>query len=254
MNWKKRESCKMRDLRFLPSKEDLLPLGKGCAIALVLGLLFYDSFLAVLLLTPLALLYVRKERRVRKQNRIRTTGFQFKDMILSMAASQRAGYSVENAVLEAGRDMALLHGKNSIICREIALMAKGLANNRTLEDLFGDFAERSLHPDIREFADVIGLAKRGSGNLTGVIADTASIMAERIETERKIMVMIAAKKTEARLMEAVPLFIIFYVGFTNPGFFDPLYHNVFGIVFMTVALLVYLAAYRMIERMIDIRL
>ena len=60
------------------------------------------------------------------------------------------------------------------------------------------------------------------------------------------------ERLESQLMEAVPLFIILYVGTANDGFFEPLYHNIAGIVMMTCALAVYLAAYIMIEKLITI--
>ena len=221
---------------------------------LLLALLFYDSLYVLPLLAPLAIPYLKQERERAETNRARQMGLRFKDAILSIAASQRAGYSVENAVAEAVKDMALLYGAESDICGELGIILRGLSHNRTMEEMLDGFAARSGHPDIREFAEVFRIARRGGGNLSAVIADTAAVIADRTECERQIQVMTAGKRLEAKLMQAVPLFIICYIGFTNPGFFDPLYHNVFGIVLMSAALGVYLAAYFMMERMVTIRL
>ena len=38
---------------------------------------------------------------------------------------------------------------------------------------------------------------------------------------------------------------------TNPSYFDPLYHNLFGIMMMTVVLVIYYIAYRMSEKILD---
>lgn len=218
----------------------------------VLGKLFYDSFFGILALCPLAVIYLKRERERIRKERVRRIGIQFKDAILSVAATQRAGYSAENAFVEAARDMALLHGKDSDIVEELHLIERGLNNNLTLEDLLTALSARWDHPDITEFAEVFRVAKRDGGNVNGVIADTAGLIADKIETERQIDVLIAAKRLEARLMEIVPLFIILYVGMTNRGFFAPLYHNAAGILFMTGALLAYLSAYWMTERIIAI--
>ena len=219
---------------------------------LLLGRLFYDSWIATLLLTPLLVPFLKRERRILQQNRRRALGIQFKDAIRSVAASQRAGYSVENAFLEARNDMASLYGKESPICRELEIIGKGIQNARTLEDMLQAFAQRTKHPDIMEFADIFRVAKRGGGNMTQVIADTVRIISDKAEAERQIGVIISGKRTESRLMEAVPLLIILYIGFTNAGFFEPLYHNVIGIVIMTVALALYIAAYLMIESIVEI--
>lgn len=56
----------------------------------------------------------------------------------------------------------------------------------------------------------------------------------KLDTEKEIAVMIA-EKAKARLMEVIPFFIILYIGLTNQGFFDPLYHNLSGIFIMSAA-------------------
>ena len=251
---KKQESSRLRGLPFRLTKRDVKPLLTGLSVLVLLALLFYDSLLVLPLLLPLLKPWLKQERERMETDRARQIGLRFKDAILSIAASQRAGYSVENAVAEAGKDMALLYGADSDICHELGIILQGLHHNRSMEEMLERFAARSGHPDIREFAEVFRIARRGGGNLPAVIADTAGVIADRVECERQIRVMIAGKRLEARLMQFVPLFIIFYIGFTNPGFFDPLYHNLFGIAFMSVALGVYLAAYFMMERMVHIRL
>ena len=239
-------------MRFPFTRDDIVPLAKGIGIVLLLGRLFYDSWIAVPVLAPLLIPFLKRERRMLQSKRRRMLGIGFKDAIRSVAASQRAGYSVENAFLEARSDMATLYGKDSLICRELDVIAKGIKNALTLEDMLQTFAQRTKHPDILEFADIFRVAKRGGGNMTQVIADTVKIISDKAEAERQIGVIIAAKRMESRLMEAVPLLIILYIGLTNRGFFEPLYHNVAGVIIMTIALLVYLAAYLMIESIIDI--
>ena len=201
---------------------------------------------------PLMIFYVKNERKSRDKKRRRVIGLQFRDAILSASAGMKAGSSVEHAFVDAGRDMALLHGASSRICEEIQIMAKGLANNLTLEELLWRMAERTDHDDIREFAEVFRIAKRSGGNMTQIINDTAKVISDRIEVEHQIVVITSAKRLEAHLMEVVPLFIILYIGITTPGFFAPLYHNIFGCIFMTVALVIYVFAYLTAERIIEI--
>ena len=64
--------------------------------------------------------------------------------------------------------------------------------------------------------------------------------------------LISAKRMEARIMNLVPFFIIFYISLTSSGFFDPLYHNLFGIAFMTACAGLYITAYLMSERIVNI--
>ena len=53
-------------------------------------------------------------------------------------------------------------------------------------------------------------------------------------------------------MNMVPFFIIFYISISSPGFFDVLYHNPFGIVLMSICMVVYMAAYLMSEKIVNI--
>ncbi len=55
-------------------------------------------------------------------------------------------------------------------------------------------------------------------------------------------------------MKGIPIFILIYLSLSSPGFLAPLYHNIFGIIVMTVLLLMYLAALMVIEHIIAIEI
>ena len=177
---------------------------------------------------------------------------QFKDMILSVAANQRAGYSIENAFRESYRDMEMLYGAKGLICMEIKHIMVGLDNNVVLEKLLYELGRRSHEPDIMQFADIFFIAKISGGNMPDILAKTASVIEQKMETDREIQLMVSAKKMEQKIMNAVPFLIMFYVSSTSKGFFDVLYHNLAGIVIMTVCLGFYGAAYRLSRRIVEI--
>ena len=88
--------------------------------------------------------------------------------------------------------------------------------------------------------------------MTDILAKTAAVIEQKTETDKEIQLMISSRKMEQKIMNMVPFLIIFYVGSTSKGFFDVLYHNVLGIVIMTVCLGFYMAAYMLSERIVDI--
>ena len=177
---------------------------------------------------------------------------QFKDLILSLSANQRAGYSIENAFREAYRDMEMLYGLKSPICQEVRHIILGLENNVVLEKLLYSLGVRSSQQDIMQFADVFLIAKRSGGNMTDILEKTAAVIEQKIETDKEIQLMISAKKMEQKIMNMVPFLIIFYIGTTSKGFFDVLYHNLIGIVIMTICLGFYGAAYLLSKRIVEI--
>ncbi len=165
---------------------------------------------------------------------------QFKDWIGTVVSGLQAGYSVENAFLKAGREMALLYGEETDIRKEIHNMEHLLANNITLEKILLDFGERSCSEDIRNFAEVFAAGKRSGGDLREMIENCCEIIVMKIDTEREIRTLLHGKAIEQKVMCFVPFGIIAYISVSSPGYFDPLYQNPIGIAVMTAGMIFYL--------------
>lgn len=56
---------------------------------------------------------------------------------------------------------------------------------------------------------------------------------------------------EQNIMKLMPFGILLYIGFSYPGYFDALYHNLRGMGIMTLCLIVYLGAYALGEYIIQ---
>ena len=225
---------------------------QGILIDVLFGRLFFDSWIACLLLSPITVLWTVFQKTIDRQHRIRLLGVQFRDAIYSVLTNLKAGYSVENAFHEALKDVQLLYGKESDISMYLGKISKGLSNNIPLEKLITAMGKESQNTDIQDFASVFQVAKRSGGNMTDIIERTINVISQKIAVEEEIDVLISARRFEARIMDCVPFFIIFYISLTSPGFFDVLYHNPFGIVFMTVCMIIYIAAYCLSERIVNI--
>lgn len=236
----------------LQGKEGILCVLEGVGVVAMIGYFFYHSWIACLCLAPVLFLFLKDKKKELARKRRQELGIQFKDMILSVAASQKAGYSIENAFRESYRDMEMLYGAKSLICTEIRHIMAGLDNNVVLEKLLYDLGMRSHEPDIMQFADVFYIAKRSGGNMTDILAKTAVVIEQKMETDKEIQLMVSARRMEQRIMNAVPFLIIFYVSSTSRGFFDVLYHNLVGIAVMTVCLGLYGVAYRLSKRIVEI--
>ncbi len=247
------ENLKRQVLLYPPKKSDWIILIEGIGILLLFGWFFYRSFWASLILLPMLIpFYINAKRKAEEKYR-HNLGIEFRDAILSVSTSAKAGYSMENAFVYSYKDMKQLYGASSAICKELSRIEKGLRNNVVLEKLLYDLGERSRSADIREFASVFTVAKRSGGNMTEIMSNTIDLIGDRMDIEKEIDVLISAKRMEARIMEIVPFGIVFYVGLANPGFFDPLYHNLPGILLMTICMLVYVTGFFMIEKIIEIK-
>lgn len=222
-------------------------------VAVILSIFFYRSFAAVILMTPVGLYYLtlltgKKEREKRESLRN-----EFKEAILSIAANLRAGYAVENAFRETLQELKMLYGAEAAIYREFFKIVQGLANQVSIETLMKQFAERTRIPEVREFADVFAIAKKSAGNLTEIIEEAAETISGKIDVEREVQVLTAAKRLEQNIMSVIPFAIIFYVSVTSAGYFDVLYETPAGRAIMTACFAVYAAAYLLGKKISEIQ-
>ncbi|MDE5933460.1 MAG: hypothetical protein K2H40_13415 [Lachnospiraceae bacterium] len=236
----------------LNGREWLLYLAEGMLLIGIFAYFFYRSVWACLLLLPALSAFLKQKKKELAKRRRQELNVQFKDAILSVSANQKAGYSVENAFKEAYRDMAMLYGEESPICRELYAIGRGLDNNVVLEKLLYDLGCRSHVQDIMQFAEVFLIAKRNGGNMTEILSETASTIEQKTAVDKEIEVLLSSRKMEQKIMNVVPFFIIFYINLTSKGFFDVLYHNPAGILIMTICLAVYLAAFTISGKIVEI--
>ncbi len=239
--------CYSMDMR-----ERLIYTIRGILLVLFLSWFFYRSLWALPFLSPLVFLYLKETGKQLAEERRRELTLQFRDMILSVAAGLQAGYSMENAFFEARRDVERLYGAKSAMAGELVRMEKGVGNNIPLEALLLDLGKRSGEGDIEDFAEVFSIAKRAGGNMNDIIRRSAEVAGNKIEVKREIRTLLSSRKYEQRIMNLIPFLIVAYLQLTSPGFFDVLYHNPAGIAVMTGALAVYLAAYLLARKLVEI--
>lgn len=240
-------------LQSLRQPGNALPVLQSLAILAGVSLVFYQSLLAVLFLLPLIAPLTRRFQRRRKEQRRARLMAEFRELLSSLLTALKAGYAPENAFREAYKEMIFLFGEDGQISVELLQILHGLDNHIPLEDLLYGFAARSEIEEIMEFADVFAIAKRRGGNLTEILERTDGLIRDRIDVENEIRLLLASRRYEQTVMDIVPFGIIIYIGTTSPGFFDAMYHNAFGILVMSACLAAYLAAFRLSERIMDIK-
>lgn len=226
-------------------------IARAVGIVLLFAWFFYRSVWAAAILSPIGFFYMRKRRKEILQKRKRELAVQFRECILSVAASLRAGYSVENAFSDSLGDMKLLYGREADISRELAVIKKGLVINIPLEELLWDLGRRSCVSVILDFAEVFSISKRCGGNVSEVIRSSSEMIDQRVRAEEEIHIMTSSRRLEQNVMNAMPFGILFYVECSSTGYFSSLYHNITGIAVMSICLAVYLAAYYLSGRILS---
>lgn len=227
---------------------------EGFVVVLIFAILFYKGIFGLVILSPLIYIYYKKKKAELTKKRKWQLNLEFRDGINSLSAAIAAGYSAEHAFIEAIEDLRRMYPEGAMIIKEFTYLVNRIQMNITVEKALHDFGERSGVEDIISFAEVFATAKRTGGDIIQIIKATGSIINDKIEVKREIMTVIAAKKFEASIMKLVPAGILCYLTISSPGFLDPLYHNLLGILVMTILLIIYLITYRIIDNITNIEL
>lgn len=212
-------------------------------VVMALAYFFYRSVWAVIPMTTVGIMYVLLLKKQKLEKSRRELVVQFKECMLSVSTSLKAGYAVENAFLESRSDMKVLYGESSLIYQEMELVRRGLMINITLEELLADLAKRSDCEEIWQFSQVLSIAKRNGGDLTEIIHSSTELIGQRIDVRQEIHTVLSGRRMEQNIMKIMPFGILLYINMTYPGYFDSLYHNWQGVLIMTGCLLLYLGAY-----------
>ena len=234
------------------NKEWLQYFLQGAIIGFIVGYLFYSSILLATGLMSFGFYYVHNKKKQLIKERKWKLNLEFRDGLASVSAALNAGYSIENAFTQAVIDLRVMYTPSALIVCEFEGIVRQLQMNRTVEDILKDFADRSEIEDIANFAEVFITAKRTGGDIIKIIRSTGNTIADKIEVKREILTLITAKKFESNIMNIIPFCIILYLRVFSPGFLNPLYHNLFGFIFMSILLMVYYAVYLIAQKIINI--
>jgi len=216
--------------------------------------IFYRSYVLSLIPVPLALLYPRIKKRRIIAKRKKELNIQFKDMLYSLSSSLSAGRTVEGAFRDVLKDLAVIYPEPStFILAEVRAIVKRLEMNDSLENALADFAHRARLEDVDNFVSVFNICKRSGGNITEVIKNTSAIINDKIETGQEIDTMLAQRKFEQKVLNAVPVLMILFLSASAPEYMNPVFTTMTGRVTMTVSIALMAAAAFISAKICDIK-
>lgn len=219
-------------------------------IIFIIGKMFYGSFVMGFVLMPLTIFLYRERKEQIMQEKKNVLERQFKDMLITVSDGLKTGYSVENAIKGSYKDMKLLYGKDSAICREIKIMTSQMKLNVGTEKIICEFAQRVQLKNAKLFAEVFCVSKRTGGNMPQVIKSVTDNIVLKEETREEIHTSITEKRMEQKVMAVIPIFMIVYILIASPDFLDVMYETVAGKLIMTMCILAYVAAYLWGEKIV----
>lgn len=185
----------------------------------------------------------------RKRNELR---IQFRELLEAVSTSIGSGNNVVNSFSSAYKDLSVIYNEDAFIIKEVKLILDGFANNIPIEATLKDFAQRSGIPDIYNFADVFETCYGAGGDIKDVIKSTYDIISEKMEIEMDIATTITSSKTELNTMTFMPVVLIGLIKLSNPGSASN-YTTMSGIISTTVAAVMFVTAYYVGRKVMDIK-
>ena len=228
--------------RFSPG-EWLRTAGEGAGIGLFIVWLCYRSVWALPLLLPVMLVYIRARSRTFSAARRFRMNLHFRDFLASLHTGMAAGYSLENGIRSAARDLEHLYGQEDPLAAELREIIRQMSFQRPAEVLFRDLGRRSQVEDIVSFGEVLMIAKRTGGDMGEILQTAWRNLCEKIDTREEIETVLASRRYEQQVMSLMPAAILLYLRAAFGDFLDPLYGNAAGAAVMTACLLLWAAAW-----------
>lgn len=216
--------------------------------------LFYSSIAAFFVLLPVGIwFFLDWERECIRKKQLAFEA-QFKEAIQSIAGSLQVGYSVENAIREAKKDLSIVYPEDAMIQREFTYMVQQIYLQVPTEKIMEDWAKRVDQDDVWNFVNVFVLARKSGGNMIGIIRNCVGQIRQKIEVREEIETILAAKKYEFKIMSMIPFGMIAYMRVSFPEFMGILYGNVLGIGVMSGCLAIYFGAYWLGRKIVNIEM
>ena len=235
------------------SIEDLMTNAVQVATYVVLiAIAFYNSMFLLVIILPLSVVipFFQKTELIKKRKEKLLN--EFKDFLRILKSFLEASYSVENSFALSIKEMTMLHGKDSMMVKELRSIVAQLKLNKPIDKVFKKFADKTHVEDIIDFSEVFIISKLHGGNISKIISNTINVINDKIEVKIEIDTVTASKRFEQKLMNLLPFLIIIYMNISSSSFLMPLYTTITGRLLMTFALVVYFISVKISKNILDI--
>lgn len=220
-------------------------------VCVLVGSFFYGHWTVGIIFLPI-LFWARKmgienfEKKKRRQY-IKLYG----EFLQAVETALATGYSLEHAISSARSELERSYGTKEEIVTDLLEIERRLKLHDSIDDCLNDWAEKKGFEEMTLFSHVVTTGRHRGGDVNRIIRQTADAIAGQLEAEAEIATMLAGKYLEYRLMCVMPLGIIAYIKVGSPDYFNPLYNNLPGILFMSVGLVVYAVAILIGKRLLQ---
>ncbi|MGN0298171.1 MAG: type II secretion system F family protein [Lachnospiraceae bacterium] len=194
--------------------------------------------------------YAKKKREEKRKRQLRV---ELRDALQILEGWIQAGSSIERAMIYTEKELRTLFREDCEIVEAFHMMNGGISINRSAEEVWCEFAQNSNLEEAEIFSHIFGLVRRRGGKLSEISTHVIHQITTSIATEEEIQTMIQGKKLEMRVMCVVPIFILLYMSLFGADMIQVMYTTWIGKIIMTICLCVYVSAWILGERMVNVK-
>lgn len=238
----------------LSAREKGLAILKAIGITAAIVWLCYRSLWAAVTFPFILLWQIKMAKKQGLEKQMAQLEAEFVNGISVLNGSLQAGLSMENAWKEVEKETKFLYGEDAFLYLELKEINQMVAHNVPIEKLFLEFAYKCRLENVIQFAEILDYGKRSGSNWKRIIDSTVTRIAERYEAKAQIDVMVAEKKLEQQVMNLMPLGILAFLQLCAWDYMSVLYHNWFGVISMSVFLIVYVLSIELSHRIMRVEL
>lgn len=243
------------DVYVMSKSERLFTILVAALALFCIGYVFYHNVVLALIVALFSFKAPKIRTRQIIEKRKSQLALQFKDMLYSLSSALSVGKSVETGIRDSLQDLQVIYpDPQTDILVELELILRGLGMNNTIEEMFGQFAERAHLEDIDNFVDIFVTCKRTGGDLIEVMRSTSNTIGDKIEVKQEIETMISGKKYEFNVLMIMPVVMILFLTLTSGDYMAPVFSTIAGRIAMTAAIGFFALAYVVGSKIMKINL
>ena len=195
-----------------------LSVACGLIAGILLGVVGLPVWVAVLGCAAAPVTFASYKAR----KRIRAFEAQLPDVLITLAASLRAGHGLRQAiraVVEEGHEPAR---------KEFGRVVTEASLGRPMEEALGDMARRLDSEDFDYVVTAVTVQRQVGGALAGLLDMVADTVRSRQQFHRKVRSLTAMGRLSALILIALPFILAVALTAVNPGYMEPLYNTSTG--------------------------
>jgi len=236
-------SAKNKSIKGLASKYIQTIL--ACLVAFMLAYFLFRSLLPSILIASLGLFYPKLKARRDERKLKDVMLLQFREAILSMSSSLRAGSSLQTAFQRSESDLEreLQFQRDTPMLDALKKINGDIQLGKSIDEVLLDFKRENDLEDIHQFIDAIVITRSKGGNLADVINNTTESISDKILIQQEIKLATSQKRMEAGILTFMPVGLVAILMVLNPGYMQPMYETTLGTILLFLAVVMLIANY-----------